>query len=139
MPATVVTRPLHSHDRAPAALCVLVAGLTHVPLIGEHLEEAPYVGVLFIALAVASALLAGSLLVHDSPLVWALVALVMGAAVIAFVVSRTVGLPQMPDDVGNWWGEAMGVPAVTAEALAAAFAAAALLRPRHVAAGASAT
>ena len=113
---------LRHPDRAPAALCVLVAGATHVPLIREHLQEAPYVGVLFIALAVAAVLLAATLLIRDAPWVWALTVVVMGVAVIAFLVSRTVGLPQMPDDVGNWRGEAMALPAVTSEGIAVLFA-----------------
>ncbi len=42
--------------RTPAQWCasflLLVAAGTHVPLIEDHLEEAPYVGWLFIALCV---------------------------------------------------------------------------------------
>jgi len=131
MPAHRHTRALRHRDRWPAALCVLVAGLTHVPLIPDHLEEAPYVGALFIALAVVALGLAAALVLHDSSLVWALVVAVMGAAVIAFLVSRTIGLPQMPDDVGNWFGEAMGLPAITAETLAAAIGTTVLVRPRR--------
>jgi hypothetical protein len=118
MPARRPWGALRHPDRWLAAVCVAVGGLTHVPLIQDHLEEAPYIGVLFIALAVVAVVLAVALLVADSPLVWAVTVVVMAAAVAAFLVSRTAGLPQMPDDVGNWRGEAMGLPAVTSEALA---------------------
>jgi hypothetical protein len=118
---------LRHPDRLLAAVCVAVGGLTHVPLIPDHLEEAPYIGALFIALAAVSVVLAVGLLVADSPLVWSLTVVVMAAAVAAFLVSRTAGLPQMPDDVGNWRGEAMGLPAVTSETLAALLGSAVLL------------
>jgi hypothetical protein len=84
----------------------------------DHLREAPYIGVLFIALAAVSVILAVALLAYDAPVVWIATFVVMAAAVAAFLISRTVGLPQMPDDVGNWTGEAMGIPAVTSETLA---------------------
>lgn len=131
MPAITSITALRHPSRWAAALCVLAGGLTHVPLIKDHLEEAPYIGVLFILLVVAAVLLAAALLVRDAPIVWMLVALVMGAAVVAFFVSRTIGLPQMSDDVGDWWGESMGLPAVTSEVLAFALAISVLVSRRH--------
>src|ERR1700761_3152155 len=88
MPEFVCAGALRHPDRQTAALCVLVAGLTHVPLIPDHLVEAPYVGVLFIALAGIAVLLAAGLLIHDSPVVWGLTVAVMTAAAVAFVLSR---------------------------------------------------
>lgn len=117
IPRTGSLTPLRHPDRWLAAICVAAGGLLHVPLIGEHLREAPYVGVLFIALAVVSVVLAVLLVLSDSTLVWSAVVVVMGAALLAFFLSRTVGLPQISDDIGNWTGEAVGLPAITAEAL----------------------
>jgi hypothetical protein len=108
---------LHSPDRGAAVLALLVTSATHVPLIREHLAEAPYVGWLFIALSVVAVALAAALLVADTPAVWALTGVVGAASVLAFVLSRTVGLPQIGDDVGNW-SEPLGYPALTAEAIA---------------------
>jgi hypothetical protein len=104
-----------------ASLLLVVAAATHIPLIQDHLEEAPYVGWLFIALSVVCLLLAGAILFVDEPSVWVLSGLTCFAAVIAFLASRTVGLPQIGDDVGNWT-EPLGIPAVASEALMAALA-----------------
>jgi energy-coupling factor transporter transmembrane protein EcfT len=105
---------LMSPLRVPGAALALVAGLAHVPVTPEHLNEAPYIGGLFIALTIACVLLAAALLVWDSPLVWAAAGATCLLAVIAYVVSRSVGLPLMGDDVGNWL-ETLGVVSVLSE------------------------
>ncbi len=107
---------LDSPWRWAGAVLLLVTAGTHVPLVPEHLEEAPYVGVLFIALAVVSVALAALLVLHDTPLVWAVSGAVTALAALAFLLSRTVGLPQIGDDIGNWT-EPLGFPALTAEVL----------------------
>jgi hypothetical protein len=104
-----------------ASLLLLVAAGTHIPLIHEHLEEAPYVGWLFILLSVACIGLAVAVLFVDDASVWVLSGVICLAAVVAFLASRTVGLPQIGDDVGNWT-EPLGIPAVASEALMAALA-----------------
>ena len=106
---------------AGAALLLVTAG-THVPLVPEHLEEAPYVGVLFIVLSVASLVLAVLLVRWDTPLVWAASGVMTLLALVAFFASRTVGLPEIGDDIGNW-SEPLGYPAVAVEALVTAAAA----------------
>ncbi|MGC4111721.1 MAG: hypothetical protein QM747_15155 [Nocardioides sp.] len=105
-----------SPDQWVASLLLFVAAGTHVPLIHEHLEEAPYVGVLFVALSVACVALGLAVLVLDAPGLWLLSAAVCLAAVVAFMASRTIGLPQIGDDIGNWT-EPLGFPAVVSEAL----------------------
>ena len=119
-------RPLGSPLRWAAIVLLLVTAGTHLPLVPMHLEEAPYIGVLFIALSLVSLALAGLLVRWDSPAVWALTGVVTALAVVAFLWSRTLGLPQIGDDIGNW-SEPLGFPALAAEALAAAVAAVALL------------
>lgn len=121
--------PLHSPWRWPAAALLLLTAAVHVPLVAEHLEEAPYVGVLFVLLVVACTLLAGALVFADASSVWAASGVVCVLALTAFLASRTVGLPQLGDDVGNWT-EPLGYPAVAAEALCAAVAGVVLARPR---------
>jgi hypothetical protein len=109
-----------SLTRSPAQWCasflLLVAAGTHIPLVRDHLEEAPYVGWLFIALSVACIVLAVGIVLVDNPGVWILSGAVCLAAVVAFLASRTVGLPQIGDDVGNWT-EPLGIPAVASEVL----------------------
>ena len=108
-----------------ASILLLIAAGTHVPLIQDHLEEAPYVGWLFIALTFVCGALAALILVVDHWGVWATAGVTCLAAVVAFLASRTVGLPQIGDDVGNW-SEPLGFPAVASEALMAILACAQL-------------
>ena len=118
---------LRSPLRWPAAVLLLVTAGTHVPMVRQHLTEAPYIGVLFIVVAVASLALAMLLLRWDTPVVWGASGLLTLLALVAFLVSRTVGLPEIADEVGNWT-EPLGFPALTAEALATVVAATALRR-----------
>lgn len=118
-------RPLNSPLRWWAAPMLLVNALVHLPLIPGHLREAPYVGVLFIALTLACVALSVLLLVADTPATWAASAGVVALALVAFVFSRTIGLPDLGHDVGNWT-EPLGFPAVLAEMVVALVAAYAL-------------
>lgn len=94
----------------------------------DHLEEATYIGVPFIVLSVGCVLAAVALLQRDTRGVWLAVAGTCGAAVVAYVWSRAVGLPEMADDVGHWT-EPLGVVSITAEAVAVGCALVALARP----------
>ncbi len=120
-----MNRPLNAPSRWLGVVLLLITAGTHLPLIPMHMHEAPYVGVLFIALTVASIGLAILLVRWDTPTVWAATGVIMSLAVAAFLASRTVGLPQIGDDVGNWT-EPLGFPAVAAETLAALIAVLAL-------------
>lgn len=121
-------RPLRSEDRPIGVIALLVTAGTHVPLIGEHLEEAPYVGWLFIVLSAVSVVLAVLLVVRDSRAVWLAAGVTTLLAFVAFVLSRTIGLPQIGDDIGNW-SEPLGFPAIVAE-LIVTVVAYVVLRPR---------
>ena len=105
-----------------ASVLLLVASATHIPLIPGHLKEAPYVGVLFILLSVVAVLLAIAVVVVPTDTVWVAAGAVCLAAVLAFLASRTVGLPQLSDDIGMWTEEPLGPPAVIAEVLVTALA-----------------
>jgi FtsP/CotA-like multicopper oxidase with cupredoxin domain len=113
-----------SHDvekarlRLPTAAAALVGAVAHVPVTGEHLREATYIGVLFVALEVTLVALAVLLVVADRPMVWAASVVVPVLAIAAYVASRSVGLPQIGDDVGRWT-EPLGVVSVAAEAVMA--------------------
>jgi hypothetical protein len=143
-PADVPTRACEDERRArrpswsryrsglrwPAASVVLVAGAAHVPPAPEHLSEAPYIGVLFIGLAVACAGLASLLVWRDTRAVWRLAAAITGATAGAYLASRTVGLPEIGDDVGNW-SDPLGTIAVAAELATVALAGSVLRRHRY--------
>ena len=118
---------LRSPLRWLAAATLVASGIVHIPVIPMHLEEAPYIGYLFIALTAVCFALAAAVLLLDSMLVWAAGGVVTALAVIAYVLSRTVGLPQIQDDIGNW-SEPLGIAAITAETLTVLLAVVALRR-----------
>jgi hypothetical protein len=106
-----------SHLRWSAAVLLAVTAGIHIALVPEHLREAPYAGALFIALSVAALALA-TLLVHRSDLViWALSGGLVLSALISYIASRTIGLPSLADDVGDWLNP-LGVAALLVEAAA---------------------
>lgn len=111
-----------SRWRAPATSALRLVGaggalgesVAHIPVVEHHLYEAPYAGVLFVLVTVSGLMLAQLLLVSDSPQVWFAAAVVGALALLAYVVSRTSGLPQMDHDIGDW-GNRLGAVAVTSE------------------------
>jgi hypothetical protein len=110
-----------SPARLSASFLLLVAAGTHIPLIRMHLQEAPYIGWGFIVLSVVCIALAVAILFVDDVAIWVVSGAVCLAAVVAFLASRTIGLPQIEDEVGNWT-EPLGIPAVASEVLMAALA-----------------
>ena len=89
------------------ARAVAVVGLAGIALI--HLLDAPgtfegsaYKGWLYVGL-ITGCIVAGAVLIRRSdPRAWAAAAMLASGAIVAFVVSRTIGLPQGADDIGNW-------------------------------------
>lgn len=119
--------PLSYPWRWLAAGSIAVAAAAHIPVIGPHLDEAPYMGALFILLTAACTVLAGAILIRDTPAVYALVVLTCGLAVVGYVATRVVAFPMLNDDVGNWL-EPLGVVSIVSESIAVAIALTALLR-----------
>ncbi|MBV9454110.1 MAG: hypothetical protein JOZ19_08345 [Rubrobacter sp.] len=74
------------------ASLVLITGLIHLVLVPEHLREAPYLGVLFIADFVG-AVIAAFGVYQGRWWGWILGALISGGAFAAYIISATVGLP----------------------------------------------
>jgi hypothetical protein len=110
----------HSHAnslwRWPAAAALSSTAAIHMTLVPEHLREAPYAGALFIALSAAALATAIVLSATDHELVWlAAIAISLGA-VLAYFLSRSVGLPSMSDDIGDW-ANPLGMAAVACEVL----------------------
>jgi hypothetical protein len=119
---------------APPVLATLAAlgsigeAVAHVPVIEPHLVEAPYLGVGFVLLTVVGFYLAVRLVVDPDELVWSATGVVAVLAVLGYVLSRTVGLPQIGDDVGAW-ADPLGLTAVSCELLMVVAAGGHFLRP----------
>jgi hypothetical protein len=111
--------------RAIAVVGLLGIAVTHAAEVSEKLEEVPYQGYLFIALAAACVVLA-ALSRAMSPTPWWTAALAASVVPFAlFIVSRTAGLPSGEDDIGAW-SEPMGIASLVFEALTAVVATRAL-------------
>ena len=110
---------------------VAVVGLAGVALI--HLldslgkfQETPYMGWMYVGLML-SCLAAAAALVHANVREAWLAALVLPTAAIAgFTLTRTVGLPQASEDIGNW-SEPLGLAALFVESALVTVAAYALV------------
>ena len=114
-PARLLQRRRQPH-RWTVATAAVVAAIAHVPVIGPHLDEAPYMGFAFIALTVACLCVAGALSIRDSTACYAAAALTCGPAVLGYAATRLVAFPMLADDVGNWL-EPLGVVSVISEAV----------------------
>jgi hypothetical protein len=118
--------------RRQAALRLLgILGLAGVAIahaldLGSHAEHAPYLAVLFCALIATCALLALALAAGWRPAVaWSAAVAVCAGAIGGYVTSRTVGLPQIADHVGDW-GEPAAIAALVFEVSVASLGLAAL-------------
>jgi hypothetical protein len=109
---------MNSHHSSPsrwlAVVGLAVTAAIHISLAPDHLREAPYAGVLFIALSTASLTFAVLLATSDHHLVWRGAAALSATALAAYVVSRSLGLPSLNDDVGDWINP-LGVAAAISE------------------------
>lgn len=98
----------------PAAVALAGVSIVHLLDGPGSLSDQFYVGALELALAAACAPLAVMLVVRPTRAIWATALGLNLAAVTAFILSRTVGLPGSTDDIGNW-GQMLGVVNMFAE------------------------
>jgi hypothetical protein len=117
---------ISSTTRKLAATALAAVGVIHLILAPEYLSEQAYIGVLFIAGGAFLCMLAVALWRTDNVPSWLLGALTMAGMGIAFVLSRTTGLPGLHES--EW--ELSGLVALVLELgfVAVAFPA---LRPRR--------
>ena len=105
--------------RWTGVLLLSACGLIHLISAPDHLQEATYVGVLFLANC-AGALVAAFGIYRDRLWGWILGALVAGGAFVMFMVSRLIGLPGYQEHVGMWigdsFGDRLGIPSLFVEA-----------------------
>ncbi|AXT85236.1 hypothetical protein C6I20_08565 [Aeromicrobium sp. A1-2] len=111
-------------------VCLFANAAIHVYLAPMHLREAPYIGASFLALSIACIALALALALFDNLLTWCSAGVVNLLGFVAFIASRTVGLPQIGDDIGNW-SEPLGFPTLAVELLTVGFGAVVLHRTSH--------
>src|SRR3954464_13474379 len=85
-------------QRWVVAAAALVAAAAHVPVIGPHLAEAPYMGILFVLLTVACLGVAAAVCLRDSAALYATSAVICGLAVLGYAATRLVAFPMLADD-----------------------------------------
>jgi hypothetical protein len=113
--AAVPGYPAGGVFRWPTIALLFAASLAHVPVIGEHLEEARYMGVLFIGFVLASFGLATLLARHPAEIGYTAAGVLCAAAILTYAATRLVAFPSLGDDLGNWT-EPWGLVSITAEA-----------------------
>lgn len=98
---------------------VLLLGIALIHLLDgvNQVDEHTYVFVLYLLLMAGSLAVAAFLLRTDSRLAWSLVTLIAGLTLLGFILSRTTGLPDLDDDIGNWT-EPLGLASLFTEGVA---------------------
>lgn len=122
--------PLQLGSRWALAGLALIAGAAHIPLVGEYLYEAFYMGWEFIVFIVACVFIAITATILDTAALYTAAAVTGTLAVVVYLVSRVVALPGLGDDVGNWF-DPLGVVAILAETAMVLVAAASLAYSRR--------
>jgi hypothetical protein len=99
-----------------AIVAILGAGLIHVLEARDSFEEATYKGLLFLANGAGALVAAIGIHRGQRALGWLLGLLITGGAILAYVASRTIGLPGIPAEPDAWL-EPMGVASLLCEAV----------------------
>jgi hypothetical protein len=123
--------------RGIAVACLVGIAVTHLLDLPDKLEEAHYMAALSCALIAASLVLAGAL-VADRRAGVALAAggVLAAMTILGYVLSRTVGLPQLEDHVGMW-NDPVGIASLVFEATLVGLAALAASAPEALGRGRS--
>ena len=122
-------RPAPEAVRWSVVVLLFVTTVVHVAMVPDHLEEAPYMGDLFVGFSVAAFGVAAFLAARPARSELVAAAVLCAAAIVTYAATRLVPFPQLADDVGAWF-EPLGVVAVLSEAAVVALVAVAL-RSRH--------
>jgi hypothetical protein len=116
MSTVAVTHTRPSAVTLAGVACLAGIAVTHLADLSDKLREAHYMAALFCGLIVASLVLAGALLAGvKTREAWRAGAVLSALTIVGYVLSRSVGLPQLADHVGMWW-DPWGVAAVICEA-----------------------
>lgn len=93
--------------QAVGILLILAVGLIHMYKAPMHFEAASYIGAAFVINFVASIVAALGIWLGAKSWGWLLGAYIAGGALVAYLVTRAVGLAGFEEAVGNWanpWG-----------------------------------
>lgn len=91
------------NDRAIGVICLAGIAVTHLTDLPEKIQEAPYMAVLFCGLIAASLGVGIALAIGRRPdILWPMTGAIALPALIGYVLSRSVGLPELEDHVGDW-------------------------------------
>lgn len=104
--------PKATRARRGGAIAIAIVGVIHLVLAKEQFDQQAYVGVLFIAGGMASLYVALRLWQARDVVAWTLGAFVAAGMFVAFVLSRTTGLPGFKE--AEW--EATGIVSLVLEA-----------------------
>src|SRR3954471_10726318 len=118
----MTTQPTDPHHlvrdvvaRVLGAMGLLGIALIHLLDVVGKFAETPYLGWMYVGAIAASIGLAAWLVVRGSSrLAWAATGGLALAILIGFVLSRTTGLPNATDDIGNWT-EGLGMASMFVE------------------------
>jgi Na+/proline symporter len=102
--------------RTVTALGLVVIALIHILELPDTLHDQAYVGWLFIAAIVSSLLLAAILTRTNDSRVWVVTGGFAALVLIAFLFSRSTGLPGFTDYKGVW-DESSGLESIVVEGL----------------------
>jgi hypothetical protein len=99
-----------------AIAAILGTGLVHLLEARDSFGEATYKGLLFVGNGAGSLVAAIGIFREKRVTGWLLGLLVAGGAILAYVASRTIGLPGLPAEPDAWF-EPMGVAAMLCESV----------------------
>lgn len=99
-----------------AVAAILATGLIHAVEARDAFGDATYKGLLFIGNGVGGLVAAIGIYRDQRALGWLLGLLVAGGALLAYVASRTIGLPGLPAEPDAWL-EPLGIASFLCEAL----------------------
>ena len=109
--------------RSLAVVGLLGVALIHVLDAHDTFVSTPYLGWLYLGLIAGCLATAAVLVQRSDPRAWLAGMLLPLGAMLGYVYSRTVGLPDDGSDIGNWW-QTLGIASLFVEAAVAALCAA---------------
>jgi hypothetical protein len=120
-----MSHDLQVRDAITRTLAVIgLAGVALIHVLDAHdtFVATPYKGWLYVGLIVGCLATAAVLVRRNDRRAWLTALLFPLGSLVAYVISRTVGLPNSADDIGNWW-EPLGMSSLFVECAVIALAA----------------
>src|SRR4051794_30950114 len=89
---------------ARSAAVVGLAGIALIHLLDSlgKFQETPYMGWMYVGLMLSCLAVAATLVHSNAREAWLTAIALAASAIAGFTLTRTVGLPQAHDDIGNW-------------------------------------